>query len=990
MTALLFIVVSVVHAQQRTVSGVVMSAANESPLPGVLVVVSGAAGTGTITDTDGSYSIQVPDGTQSLVFSLLGMETQTREVGSSNIIDVAMTESSETLDEVVVVGYTARRRSQISSSVATVSAGELNDVTSKNIGSLLQGKASGVFVENPSGNPNVQSNVTIRGSSSISAKAAPLYVVDGIVGGTANPSDVKSVTILKDAAATGLYGSRAANGVIIIETNSGQAGKTKVTFNATVGMSQLDLGNYELMGTSELYDFHKTFVPADAFTQLRPSSLLSQQTDWMDLAYHTGSVQDYLLSVSGGSEKTQFYVSGNYYRETGIMRNVSNELFNTRMNLNHKINDKLRLQVKFNARSRTYENEASGGYGALAAMNYMPWDNPYNADGSIKKGTESEWTYRYAESFLHGWQYNFDKGRALNVDGDVNLTYNILDNLSISTYNRGTFNNRKADVYYDSRSVAGRGIGELRNSFYFDRTLLSSNRVNFDKEFGKSRLNAIGVFEVERNYHDQNSQIGEGFAPGIYIMEAAATVKKYAERRGNEGNTDPGSAWDNIFVKGLVQAEYSYNNRYFLVGSYIREGSSRFGQNNRFANFFTLGGSWLITNERFMQQQNLLDMLKLRASYGVTGNADIGNYQALGLYSLSGQYAGNPAATPSQLGNRDLTWERISTFNLGLDISMLKERIRMNIDWYDKTSHDLLLSVPKPYTSGYSSRMENIGSVRNRGFELTINSVNIDTRSFRWETNFNIAFNRNKVMGLYGGADLTNGNFRLKEGGDMYNWYLRKWAGVDPETGDPQWEQVTEDGQGNKSVTLVNNYSDATLQYLDMTASPDFTGGLGNNFYYKGFSLRVFFNYVYGNTIWGTTPSDGQEMNQNVRRLQKGEVRWEKAGDRATEPKAVLGGNNGSNQDSSRMLEDGSYLRLRNINFGYDLPSSFMKKMGIASAKIYISADNLWTLTKFSGIDPETSLLNSSITGESGTNFQQNDRKYPMPRKFYLGLNLTF
>lgn len=968
------------HGQDVLVSGKVSS--NDGvPLPGVTVLVKGTT-IGTVTDFDGDYSLGVGDEDATLVFSFIGYTSQEVPVNGRSIINLEMTEDVQSLEEVVIVGYNAKKQSELSSSVSVISGEDIRDVTSNSLPNLLQGKAAGVVVSNSSGNPTSEANIVIRGSSSISAGSSPLYVVDGIIGGTANPNDIESVTILKDAAATGLYGSRAANGVIIITTNSGKSGKTRVNVSSTVGFNRATTGNFEVMDAQQLYDYQKTFWDPATWERDRPASLLSQNTNWQELAYRTGITQNHVLSISGGSDKTQFYVSGNYYKEEGTVRHTGNEVINIRTNLTHNINEKLRLSVRLNAQTSRGEDEASGNYGAIsAAIRNIPWDNPYNPDGSIKIGTEPGWIGREADNFLHGWQYNFDRNREEVMTGDINLEYYILPNLTFSTYNRASYSHEKAELYYDVRAKAGKGTGELTNNIYYSRNLITSNRLNYDKSFGKHGLSAILVGEAEKNFRDENTLFGKNLAPGLHVMDAAANIIA----SGSPGNTS-----ENVFSKGLVQVDYNYDNRYFAIGSYILESSSRFGANNRSANFYTLGSSWILSNEGFMKDQELFDMLKIRASYGSTGNASIGDYQSLGLYSFGRQYAGNPASYPYQLANPFLTWEKVKTLDIGLDISIIS-RISLNLDWYDKTSKGLLLDVPLPYTSGYSSITKNIGSVGNRGVEINLNTINFNKQDFRWETNFNISFNNNKVLALNEGKAITvdNGGAdqRISVGRDIYSWYMRKWAGVDPQNGDPLWEVVNTEANGDEVVSLTNVYDEATLQFVG-TASPDFTGGINNTITYKRFSLNAFINFVSGNLVYNSMygGSDGAYQTYNERVLKSGESRWTNPGDIATHPKSVFGGNLLSNKPSSRYLEDGSYIRLRNITLGYDLPERFLNKIQIDNARIFISGDNLWTGTKFSGMDPEVPLSpGGGDIGDTGSAY-----KYPISRKILFGLNIGF
>src|SRR5690606_9577283 len=537
--------------------------------------------------------------------------------------------------------------------------------------------------------------------------------------------------------------------------------------------------------------------------------------------FHTGLTQNYSVTLSGGSDRTRMYASGNYYNEEGTIGPNSNEVFNLRSNVSHDINDKLRIDIRLNGRNRRMENQAAGT-NFLTTHENMPWDNPFYPDGSLKVGTEEDWIGRDNDNFLHGWQYNFDVTREWSLNGDVNLSYHITDDLTLSTNNRASTRNQKRELYYDVRAKAGGGEGRLTNDFLRATQFITSNRILYGKNFGLHGINGIGVFEAEVNTLDLNSTTGAGLAPGLHVMDAASMIVAAS------GNTS-----ENSFSKGLVQLDYNYDNRFFVIGSFIREASSRFGKNNRAANFYTFGASWIISNEAFLVNNSMLDNLKVRASYGVTGNAQIGDYQTLGLYSFDAQYAGNYGAFSSQMANDDLTWERAKTVNLGVDLGFFN-RIALNVDLYDKTTSELLLNVELPYTSGFASVMRNVGSVNNRGLELNLNTINLNG-AFKWETNFNIALNRNKVLELNEGKDILQETLRIiRVGEDLNSWYMRKWAGVDPANGDPLWEVVSFDAEGVRTVTTTNVYSDATLQIVgDFT--PDFTGGLTNVFSYKAF-----------------------------------------------------------------------------------------------------------------------------------------------------------
>ncbi|HEY0175449.1 MAG TPA: SusC/RagA family TonB-linked outer membrane protein, partial [Pedobacter sp.] len=689
---------------------------------------------------------------------------------------------------------------------------------------------------------------------------------------------------------------------------------------------------------------------------------------------------------SGGSDQTQYYVTGNYYKEQGTLIDNGKTNYNFRTNVSTRLTDKLKLSVLLNTiyTSSTYptSNILYDSYVNL------PFDPAYNTDGSPADGrTYPGWLGRDKENFLQGLQYNFSTGRSLNTSGDINLDYAIAKHLSFATYNRITLINDKTESYYDARTKdGGANSGELYNATDFSSRLLSSNRLKYDNSFGDHHLTLLAVGEAEKNHYDNNELSGKGLPPGRAVMSTATDII-----------TNPsGGTEDYNFSKYLGQADYNFAGKYFLIGSFVHEYSSRFGSNNPSGNFFQAGASWILTKESFLENIKPLSLLKFRASYGTTGNAEIGNYAALGLYTIdqSASYGGVPGAYPSQKANPDLTWEKIKTANLGLDISLFK-RIDINLDFYNKTSSALLFQKPLPATSGYSYVFENVGSVRNRGLEVNINSQNL-TGAFKWETNFNIAFNRNKVESLEAGEAVVSPGAALPiaVGHDMNEWFLPVWAGVNPANGDPQWEKLVTDANGKTTRQLTNSYTEAAAskQYTGKSASPKFTGGITNTFSYKGFSLSTFFNFVYGNWVYNDSrfyfDNDGLYESYNAMVPAKGWSRWENPGDIATEPKAVLGGNHDSNSQSSRYLENGSYLRLRNVTLGYQLPQSWISSLKIASARIFVSGDNLFTVTKFSGVDPEVSLsanADKSLPGVGMSSF-----RYPISRRILFGINVGF
>jgi TonB-linked SusC/RagA family outer membrane protein len=958
---------SMIALAQQRVTGVVKDESGQ-PMPGVTVAIKGTTNA-VSTTVSGNFSISAP-ANGVLTFSFIGYSTKDVNIDGKPDLDVTLLPASKDLSEVVVVGYTSKQLSQLSSSVSVVSGERLRDVTSNDVASLLQGKAPGVVVSSASGDPTSASSILIRGVSSVNAGTGPLIVVDGNIGGTYNASDVESVTVLKDAAATGLYGSRAANGVIIITTKMGKAGQTTIDVSSVVGFNTKTTGNFHLMNSQQLYDYQSTFFTPDP-------SVLKNNTNWFDLAFRRALTQNHTISVSGGTEKTQYYISGNYYDEEGTLIDNDNKNYNLRANIVTKLNSKVKLSVLLNTiyKQQTYPTDNL----LYDAYLNVPYDPAFNADGTPTDGRSyPNWQGRDKENPLQSLQYNFANSRSLNTSGDLNLDYTITKHLSFATYNRITLYNDKYATYYDARTKSGgANSGELYNTTDFSSRILTSNRLKYNNSFGNNNLSLLAVGEAETNHLDNNAESGKGLPPGRTALSTATDIINNPS-----GGTD---AYN--FSKYLAQADYNYAEKYFFIGSYVHEHSSRFGSNNPSGNFFQAGASWILTKESFMESLKAINFLKLRASYGTTGNAEIPNYAALGLYSIdqSANYGGISGAYPSQKANPNLTWEKVKTLNFGVDFGLFN-RIDVNVDVYQKTSSALLFLVPLPATAGYLNIFENIGSVRNRGLEINVTSKNL-IGAFKWETNFNIAFNHNKVLFLDAGESVASPGapHPIEAGHDMNDWYLPIWAGVNPANGDPQWEKLVTDANGNTTKQLTNVYAEAeaSKQYTGTSASPKFTGGITNTFSYSRFSLSTFFNFVYGNKVYNDSrfyfDNDGLYESYNAMIPASGWTRWEKPGDVATEPKAVLGGNHDSNSQSSRYLEDGSYLRLRNVTLGYQLPQNFLTKLKIRTARIFVSGDNLVTFTKFSGVDPEVDL-------SSG----MSSFKYPISRKLLFGINVGF
>ena len=1008
MTALLLILFSGIAYAQSPVTGKITDETGQ-PLPGVSVKIKNAAG-GTTSDPNGKFTINAAKNAI-LEFSYIGYLKQELNITGQTVISVSMKPDAGQMDEVVVVGYTTKNKSQIVSSLSTISSKQLLDVTSNSTASLLQGKAAGVFVSSASGQPGAASTIRIRGTGTITAGSEPLTVVDGLIGGVANPRDIESVTVLKDAAATGLYGSRAANGVIVITTKQGKAGKTRVDYSGSYGINNATQGNFKLMDGQQLLDY-STYLYTNDYTTKRAGFLkqlqattpnptqqqiddyltakqlpltnsaylsgflpaVPENTDWRKLAFKQAYTNSQYISVSGGDERTHFHIGANYYDEKGTLIGTGLNSINFRVNLDHQLNKRFKITTRVNASFGKLTNNSSDALGQ-AYLN-VPWDNPYQADGSPRYiDQESQWYGRDHSNFVFLNQYNFDNQRTQSLAGDIKLEYKITDWLSFASSNRYTVTNNRGEVLTDARTPTGKAnSGELKNTYDYSNGIITSNLFSAAHSFGKHNLSGIAGFEYQKNYVDNINGTGYGIQPGLEILDATALPKALK-----------GSKSQSRFVSELFMADYNYDNRYFGTVSLRNDGSSKFGNNHLYGLFYSFAGGWLVSNEKFFKSK-VVTNLKLRASYGVTGNAPSSDYSSLALYTFNVQYAGISGGYPSSIGNPDLTWETPTTINVGANIG-LWNRIDLNFDVYQRTNKDLIIGVPLSSATGFYEYIQNIGSVRNRGLDIELGTKNL-TGEFKWSTSFNIGFNKNEVLKLYKDQPIDKyANQRIAVGRDINSWYTREWAGVDPANGDPLWYITKKDAQGNDYTTTTNNYNSADRRYVG-TSTPTFTGGIGNNFSYKNFSLSTFFNFVKGGTIYNSSrelfDADGAYPQYNSMVLKDGWNRWENPGDIATHPKAVVNGNKLSNKPSSRYLEDASYLRLRNITLGYDFPSAFTKKLNIANLRVYVSGDNLFTFTKFSGMDPEVASLDAN--GNNGTS----GLKYPISKKILFGVNLGF
>lgn len=948
--------------QKRHITGVVKDIKGETII-GANIMIKGT-GTGVSTNIDGKSSIEAAAG-EELIVSFIGYLTQTIKIDSQKTLNIKLLEDTKTLEEVVVVGYTVQTKSAVTGSVAVVKADKLKDVNTLEVGSMLQGKVSGVYVSGSSGEPGQASKIRIRGKGTLNSSVSPLWVVDGVIVGEdpgLNPNEIDNISVLKDGSATALYGSRAANGVIVVTTKRGEYDANKYSVSVNAGVSLLSTGRLEMMNSQELYDYQKSWNNQSWFTE----ELLKHNTDWFKEASKPGLYTNANITYTGSSGRMRSFVMADYYREEGAIKDFTLDRFTFRSNNDVKFTDRFTMSTKISGSLSRTDSQQRSVYNTYL---YLPWDFPYNEDGSIRSGQEQDWRGRDGINDMYDLQWNWSRSKKLTVDGTINFNYQITDWLHFESNNYIRYISNRSESYTDKRSRSGQSDkGSLSNSNSLLTKQFTNQMIRFEKSFGKHKVNALGAYEYTRHFYESTSAEGRGIQPGREILDVTTGIKSI------------GGYKDAIATQSaLFNANYDYDNRYMGQVSYRMDESSCFGKNNRMGHFFTVSGGWNIQNETFFESlRESVNQLKVRVSYGSLGNTPGAYYGHYPLYS-SMMYNDEVAYFPSQMGNADLSWEKCYTTNIGIDARFF-DRFGVTIDLYNKNTSDLLYYAPLPNISGYTGQYKNVGAINNKGLEISLNADVIRTSKFQWTSDFNIGFNRNRVTELYGGKPELKGLKRLEEGRDMDEWYLREWAGVDPANGSPLWYTTDENGKR----TTTDSYNKADRVYCG-SAAPKFTGGWMNSFSYKGFTLTANFDFVYGNLLYNQSrellDSDGAYADYNSMKLKSGWKRWEKEGDIATHPKAINGGNKNSNKSSSRYLEKGNYFSLRNLSLGYSIPEKLCGKLGLQRVNVSCSADNLFTLTPFSGVSPQ--LSDSSTDGYAGT-------IYPLSRRIVFGLNVSF
>ena len=971
----------VVPQEGKKIRGTVTDASNGSTLPGVSIVIKGTL-KGTATGIDGAYEIEVPDNLSVLIFSFIGYQTL-EVLADKNEIDVALRPVATQLEEMVVVGYGSSSRKLLTSSVSTIKGDELAEKPVSSIDQILQGKSTGVQVVSNSGTPGGGISVRVRGISSINAGSEPLYVVDGIPiitgdfgqigfsGQTTsaisdiNPSDIESISVLKDASATTIYGSRASNGVILITTKKGSAEKTKINFSAYYGVQQV-AKKLDMLNAREFMEYKN-----DASIAAGGLPVYSQEeigtntidTDWLDEVLSTAPIANYELSAAGGSKSTKYYISGNYFTQEGTLIGTAYDRLNGRANLDVKVNDFINVGANIGlSYSKNDRKEGDQSLNSpLANAIAMPAIYPvYNPDG----------TYNDDGPFANPVSIG-------NLHVNENYSFRSISSIfaDIRIYKGLTFNTKWSADYYNLREHTydppttrqggkynGLGIESTANVM----NVVSNNILRYVTEIdGKHQINALLGYSFEKYQRRSTYLRGQDFPnENFQYIASAATITA-----GSASALDRGL---NSFF-GEVKYDFKYKYLFTLSGRY--DGSSKFGGNNQYGFFPAASAAWRISEEDFFNVSSI-DDLKVRVSYGLTGNDGIPDFAYMNLYSSGANYQLNPGIYPSQLPNPDLKWESTTQFDIGFNLSMFSNKLTFEFDFYNKQTKDLLLYRPVPPSSGFGSYISNIGEMKNNGIEIMLGAKIIE-REFKWDLSTNFSLNRNEVTKLYNDIPIDQigrGENSVRVGYPIGVFYNYESLGVDPSTGDIVFRDVDGDGEITENDRTVIG-----------DPNPDFIGSLTNIFSYKGFTLNIMLQYTYGNDIFNGTRRYIESMKGQDNQLQAIQNRWRQPGDISQIPRATNADLNINDRASSRFIEDGSYLRFKTVRLSYDFKPKVLEKMRLSRLELYLVAQNLFTITNYSGMDPEV-----NYAGNDDLRYGTDFFTYPSARVFSVGLNLKF
>ncbi|ULC60226.1 TonB-dependent receptor [Flaviramulus sp. BrNp1-15] len=1014
LTLLLAFVVQLTFAQEKTISGTI-SDESGLPLPGATVLVKGTS-SGTSSDFDGKYSIQARQGA-TLVYSFVGYVNKEVTVGASNTINVTMREDISTLDEVVVVAYGTQTKQSIVGSVGVVSSEviETQQVTSPL--RALQGAVPGVNLLTAGGQPGNNPEIRIRGFSSINADASPLIILDGAqFNGNLNAisqDQIESLTVLKDASSTSLYGSRGANGVILITTKKGKRNSApRVTVRTQIGLSNPTVGVHDLLSTDDqfrltwealrnsnqyisgqsaseaaenasagLVDFfgynpYNVNRPVDTNGNLVTSNKL-WNTNWEEEILR----RDYLrtnhnVNLSGGDDRTTYFVSFDYLNEEGPVVRSNFERVSARANVESQVNDWLKIgfNTSFSRSNSGNPDQTSGSttqviswiYGVSSAYPVYSRD----ASGNLLFDVAGEPFYdlgnganagqpvnsvrpaRGGENILANLYLGRENRRRTSYLGNAFAEIQIVDGLKFRT--NFSYENYLFDSYSfddDLLSFASSVGGRVDQDRDITSTLNAIQSLNFNKTYGNHGISADLITEAYTFEYDNLGAQGTGYLPNVTVLDGA---------------TAPESVTGNVVSERinsyLGRLAYNFNQKYFIEGSYRRDGSTRFSEDTRWGDFFSVGGSWILSNESFLENSNTLNYLKLRGSYGELGNnrirfagtttQDYFPYQS--IFNLGWNNEGNTGILLAGVADPNISWEKTESLNVGMDFELFNGIVSGTLDYYEKESVDLIYEKPIPSSTGVDNIITNIGAVKNYGWEVSLNTRNVSTDNFTWTTGLNFSLDKNEITELTQ-DEFINGSKLWKVGNSIFDWYIRDWAGVDPADGFGMWYQDVLDTEGEViGRTTTKAYDEATRYEIGKSSLPDIIGGFTSFMKYKQFDLNVLVNFSFGGTLLDTDYSGliNQFQNPGVGHHTDTQNRWQQPGDISDYPLLLTGNNNHASR-STRFLFDNDYVRLKSLTFGYNLPSSITEKIGLSSFRLFIQADNILTWQSHKGIDPE-------------------------------------
>ena len=1038
-----FFSVMMAYASPGTVKGKVIGSDGYG-IAGVNVIEKGTTN-GVITDVEGRYVLNLTTENPVIAFSFIGYVSQELSVGNKTVVDIVLKEDVKALEEVVVVGYGTQKKKDLTGAIASVNSEDLGKTPALSFDQSLQGKVAGVQISQTNGAPGGNINIMVRGISSITGSNSPLYVVDGFPIGTGgggsnlsnfsnssysssgmanattekinplstiNPSDIESIEILKDASATAIYGSRGANGVVLITTKKGKTGKTSINVNASFGVQQvahkLDLltpreyAEFVAEGRDNawIYAGGQASDPNEVRTSnawvrpeyRNPSSISNEGTDWQDVIFRLATVQNYQVSATGGTENIKYMVSLGFFDQKGIVIGSDFQRFNIRSNIEAKLTKRLKFGTNL-AGSYGYGDFArtEGHLGlrgmiqcALAINPGMPvygQDGSYNSEFDDPMGAPVENPLFIAENFS-------DKRNMKDFIVNNYLDYEFIPGLNFRTSFGLKFNLNQTELWKSSKIGTYADKSSPATAAAIDKkglNWLNENTLTYKKNFNeKHDLNVVAGLTVQKDTYSQLSAGATDFPTDYIHYLSAGTI--------NSG-THLKSEWSMVSL--LARANYVYDNKYMLTATVRRDGSSRFGANQKWGTFPSVSVGYRVSEEPFMQNFRALSDLKIRASYGVAGNNSIGNYNQIALLGVSNYVDANkilPGLAPSTLANDELTWEKSKQTDIGIDFGLFNNRVSVIADWYYNLKTDLLLSVNLPAASGFGSAMQNVGEIENKGFEFALNTVNIDTKNFSWSTSFNISTNRNKVKKLATeDGRIVSDKFITEVGQPISSFYMMNVVGVFKDDADVAKGPVYSPNTRPGDLKYEDVDGDGKITTADKTIVgspfPDFTWGLNNEFKWKNLSLSVFVNGSQG----GKTYFEAGETLLNCAGVQNQlslvNDRWrspEEPGNgylpRAIRSEYALG-----MSASSRYLFDASYVRIKDITLSYDFPGSITQKIGLKGLNAYFNVSNVYTFTDYPGYDPEASQSGDSVTSagiDSGV--------YPTPRTYTLGVKVAF